>query len=168
MPTSAAVIRCHVMPSCETHTRPWFPPPAAWPWPPATNPVEVLVRTKTWSPGSRGSIPCVAASVHDRPFWLVQITCGPHASQPVGPAAIRSAMNPTGGSPPPGNWTGARCQVAPPSEDTKNCWRATPLLVSEPVVTIVLPHAAIRSIVWKTPRCCCPWYVGRVLAEGVF
>ena len=48
--------------------------------------------------------------------------------------------------------TGASCQLAPAFVETRNCWRTTPSLVCEPIVTIVLPAATTRLMVWKTPR----------------
>src|SRR5207247_1510078 len=72
------------------------------------------------------------------------------------PPATSVAGWPSAAWPPPGEWTGARCQLAPASAETRNCWRTTPSLVCEPVVTIVLPTATMRLMTWKTPRCCCP------------
>ena len=68
----------------------------------------------------------------------------------------RVAWYPGGGWLPPGAWTRAGCQDAPPLADTKNCWRAMPSPGCPPVVTIVLPKPTMRLIVWKTPRSCCP------------
>ena len=56
-------------------------------WPAASQPVAVRVSTPTWSPESVGVMPVVRASVHDVPSVLVQMACGPTASQPPGPPA---------------------------------------------------------------------------------
>ncbi len=99
-------------------------PPGAWARPAARNPPEVAVRTNTWSPGCCVVIPWVAASVQDSPSRLVQMAFCPVASQPRGPAASRVAAYPRRAWPPPGARTAASFQVAPPSAETKNCWRA--------------------------------------------
>src|ERR1700691_491424 len=155
------VVRCQVRPSGEVQITAWVVPPATAS-PAARNPSAVLVTTQTWSPGSCGSMPCVAARVQARPFGLVQMACDPIASQPPGPPASSPAVYPSAGCPPPGACTGASCQLAPPVADTKNCWRATPPLACAPTATIVLPEETTRLTVWKTPRACWPAYVPRV------
>src|SRR5580692_5030158 len=167
-PSCAAVLRCQVTPSREvqiTACVAWLPVAAA---PAARNPSDVLFSTHIASPFSIGVMPWVDASVQDRPFLLVQMACGPTASQPTGPPASRAAGCPSGAWtpwPPPGALTGARRQEAPPLTDTKNCWRTTPSLVWEPIVTMVFPEATTRFTVWKTPRCCCPGYMPMVSAD---
>src|SRR5580658_4475531 len=78
-----SVVRCQVRPSGEVQITAWVVPPAAVS-PAARYPSAVLVTTQTWSPGSCGSMPCVAARVQVRPFGLVQVACEPIASQPPG------------------------------------------------------------------------------------
>ena len=119
----------------------------------------MAVSIQIWSPGRCGAIPCRAASVQDRPSVLVQMASGaavPMATHPFGPPASRVAAYPSGGWPPPGRRTGASRHDAPPSAEAKNCWRTTPSLTCAPVVKIVLPQAAIRLMVWNTPRPCSP------------
>src|SRR6516162_2870329 len=127
-PSCAAVLRCQFTPFREvqiTACVAWFPLAAA---PAATNPTDVLFSTHIPSPGSIGVMPRAAASVQDKPFGLVQMACGPTASQPAGPPAIRAAGCPSGGGPPPSACTGASRQVAPPLAEVKNCCRTTPSL----------------------------------------
>ena len=116
----------------------------------------MLVTTLIVSLDCRGVIPRVLASVQDCPSWLVQMALSPNAIQPRWPPAILTASCPSGGWPPPGSWTGASRQVCPASVDTKNCWRTALPVFCEPVVTIVLPEATMRSIRWKTPRASWP------------
>ncbi len=96
-PSCAAVIRCQVRPSAEVQITAWVASRPAAPSPAARKPLAVLVITQTASPGSWGLMPWVAASVHDSPFWLVQMACGPTASQPPGPPASSVAGCPSGG-----------------------------------------------------------------------
>src|ERR1700691_4891426 len=146
-PSCAAVIRCQVTPSAEVQITAWVAPRSAAADPAARNPLAVLVITHTESPGSWGLIPCVAARVQDSPFWLVQRACGPTATHPPGPPASSAAECPSGGwtpLPPVRVWTGASCQLAPASDEVKNCWRTTPPLTCEPIAPIVLPEARMR------------------------
>src|SRR5580658_10885083 len=118
-PSCAAVFRCQVTPLREVQITACVVLPPAVATPAARNPSEVLFRTHMLSPASIGVMPWVAASVQVRPFGLVQMACGPTASQPAGPPASRAAGYPSAGWPPPSAVTGARRQVAPPLEDTK-------------------------------------------------
>src|ERR1700722_19801506 len=167
-PSCAAVLRCQLTPLREvqiTACVAWCP---AAPTPAAMNPSDVLFSTHIASPVSIGVMPLVDASVQDWPFGLVQIDCGPTASQPPGPPASRAAGYPSGAwtfCPLPAAYSGARRQVAPPLAETKNCCRTTPSLVCEPIVTMVFPEATMRFTVWKTPRCCCPGYMPMVSAD---
>src|SRR5580692_8615401 len=89
-PSCAAVLRCQVTPSREvqiTACVAWLPVAAA---PAARNPSDVLFSTHIASPFSIGVMPWVDASVQDRPFLLVQMACGPTASQPAGPPASQA------------------------------------------------------------------------------
>ena len=90
-PSWAAVARCQVSPSREVQIAACvaWPPSAATPA--ARKPLDVLFSTHIPSPGSIGMMPCVAARVQDRPSGLVQMACGPTASQPPGPPASRAA-----------------------------------------------------------------------------
>src|SRR5580704_15504981 len=166
-PSCAAVFRCQVTPSREVQITAWvawFPSAAT---PAARKPPDVLFSTHMASPVSIGVMPLVDASVQAWPFGLVQMACGPTASQPRGPPASRAAGYPSGAWTfgPPAAYTGARRQEAPPLAETKNCWRTTPSLVWEPIVTMVFPEATMRFTVWKTPRCCCPGYMAMVSAD---
>src|SRR5581483_1532631 len=135
------ICRCQFRPSGEIHTTPWLCASE----PPARKPVAVLVTTQTWSPGT-WLTPCAAASFHDLPSWLVQIACGPTASQPPGPPASSGANAP--GLP----WTGASCQLVPPSLETKNCWLVLEPTVRCAVATSVFPDATMRFSDSNTPR----------------
>src|SRR6516165_12279517 len=118
-PSCAAVFRCQVTPSREVQIAAcvaWFPSAAT---PAARNPTDVLFSTHIPSPGSIGVMPLVDASVQDKPLGLAQMACGPTASQPAGPPAIRAAGWPSGGGPPPSARTGASRQVAPPLAEVK-------------------------------------------------
>ena len=94
-PSWAAVPRRQVMPSREVQMTAWVALRAADPArvpgltavPAARKPPAVLVITHTESPGSCGLIPWVAARVQVRPVGLVQMACGPTATQPPGPPA---------------------------------------------------------------------------------
>src|ERR1700683_814169 len=93
-PSCAAVLRCQVTPSREVQITAcvvWLPVAAT---PAARNPSDVLFSTHIASPFSIGAMPWVDASVQDRPFLLVQMACGPTASQPAGPPANRAAGPP--------------------------------------------------------------------------
>src|SRR5215472_4904696 len=90
-PSCAAVFRCQVVPSREvqiTACVAWFPSAAT---PAARNPLDVLFSTHIASPFSIGVMPLVDANVQDWPLGLVQMACGPTASQPPGPPASRAA-----------------------------------------------------------------------------
>src|SRR3984885_7875129 len=130
-PSCAAVLRCQRTPSREvqiTACGGWVP---SAPTPAAMNPSDVLFSTHIASPVSIGVMPVVDASVQDWPFGLVQIDCGPTASQPPGPPASRAAGYPSAAWTfcPPAAYTGARRPEAPPLAGTKNRRRATPSLV---------------------------------------
>ncbi len=102
-PSWAAVWRCQVRPSREVHRTAWVAPWPAGARPAARKPCAVLFSTHIWSPGSCGVMPWVAARVQVVPSGLVQMACGPTASQPPGPPASRAAGYPSGGCPPPGS-----------------------------------------------------------------
>ena len=158
-PRPAAVIRCQVRPSRDVQITACVPPPAAFPLPAARKPAAVLVITHTESPGSWGDTPWVDASVHDVPSGLVQMACGPIASHPARAAGQQRRLMAERHLDPftsAAACSGARRQVLPPSDETKNCWRTRPSLVCEPRATIVPPEATTRLRVWKTPRCCWP------------
>src|SRR5580704_18481554 len=151
----AAVSRCQVTPLRDVHSTACGLPLASLE-PAARKPCAVLVTTHTESPGSCGLIPFVEARVQDVPSGLVQTARGPTATQPPGPPASSVAACPRAAWPPPGAWTGARRQLAPPLTETKNCWRTSPPLVCEPIVTMVWHEATTRLTVWNTPRSCWP------------
>jgi hypothetical protein len=93
-PSCAAVIRCQVTPSRDVQITACVAPcfaPFTNPVPAARKPSAVFVITHTESPGSCGVIPWVAASVQVRPLGLVQMACGPTATQPPGPPASKAA-----------------------------------------------------------------------------
>src|ERR1700685_3484105 len=150
-PSCAAVSRCQVTPLRDVHsTACGFPPASVEPA--ARKPLAGLVATHTQAPGSCGLIPLVEARVQDVPSGLVQMACGPTATQPPGPPASSVAGCRRAAWPPLRVRTGARCQLAPPLTETKNCWRTRPPLVCEPIVTMVWPEATTRLMVWNTPR----------------
>ena len=98
-PSWAAVIRCQVTPSRDVQitacvclrprrcSRPRGARARGGAAPAARKPSAVFVITHTESPGSCGLIPWVAARVQVRPVGLVQMACGPTATQPPGPPA---------------------------------------------------------------------------------
>ncbi len=147
-PAWAAVTRVQWRPSRDVQITPVA---SAVFWPAASQPLAVRVSKVTWSPESVGVMPVVAASVQDWASWLVQMACGPTASQPPGPPARSCAGCPGAGSPPWAPRTAASCQVLPASVETKNWPRVRSPPAWLPTATTVLPTLATRVRVWNTP-----------------
>ena len=99
-------------------------------------------------------MPWVDASVQDVPSGWSRWPAG--RRQPPARAAASSAAVAQRELVAAGRVQRGQAPGPPPSEETKNCWRTTPSLVCEPVVTIVSPESTMRWMVWKTPRCGCP------------
>ncbi len=145
---SAAVIRVQRRPSRDVQITPVA---SATFWPAASQPLAVRVSTWTWSAESVGVMPVVAVSVQDWASGLVQMACGPTASQPPVPPARSWAGWPGAGSPPSAPRTVAVRQVLPASAETKNWPRVRSPPAWLPTATTVLPTLATRVSVWNTP-----------------